>query len=138
VKSAPFVGIVQHDAQPLVQDEGKKGDEDDENERIGGDDEDGEVGEQQTEQVEEEEGASSAHCVEGSDDVEREAPETPHMEPEPLPNEERLQEDAQGYRASDSTRLAGGVNNAPDVDRRTAQRARHCQSVCHLGRASVS
>jgi hypothetical protein len=115
LKSASFVGIEQHDAQPLVQDEGKKRDEGNENERIDRDDEDGEGGEQQTEQIQEEEGASSAHGVEGSDDGEREAPETPYIEPEPISNEERLQEDARGYRAFDSTRIAGGVNNAHDA-----------------------
>jgi hypothetical protein len=89
--------------------------EDDKNQRIDKDEEGGEDGEKQTEQVEEKEGASSAHCVEGSDDGEREAPEAPYIEPEPTQNEERLQEDARGYRASDSARLAGSVNNAHDV-----------------------
>jgi hypothetical protein len=114
-KSASFVGIEQHDAQPPVQDGGKKGNGDDENERIDTVEEDEDGGEEQTDQVEEGEYASSAHRVEGSDDGEQETPETPHMEPELSLNEERLQEDAQGYRASDSIRLAGGVNNAPDV-----------------------
>jgi hypothetical protein len=63
MKSAAFVGTEQRDAQPLVQDAGKKSDGDVENERIDRDDEDREGGEQQIEQVEEEEGASSAHGV---------------------------------------------------------------------------
>lgn len=37
------------------------------------------------------------------------------MEPELTQNKEILQEDALGYRTSDSARLAGGVNNAHDV-----------------------
>jgi hypothetical protein len=98
----------QNVAQPLVQNVSEEGGED---ERIDGDEGDEE---EQTEQVEEEKGASSARRVEGSDDGVIEAPETPHIEPEPISNEERLQEDAQGYRAYDSTRLAGGVNNAHD------------------------
>jgi hypothetical protein len=115
LKSASFIGIEHHDAQLFVQDEGKKGNEDDENERIDKGEEGGEGGEEQTEQVEEEVGASSAHLVEGSDDGEREALETLYVEPEPTQNEERLQEDAQGYRASDVARLASGVNNAHGV-----------------------
>jgi hypothetical protein len=115
MKSAAFVATEQRDAQPLVQDAGKKGDGDVENERIDRDDEDGDGGEQQVEQVEEEEGASRAHGVYGSDDGERECPKTPPMEREPTSNEERLREDARGYRASDNTRLADGFNNAHDV-----------------------
>jgi hypothetical protein len=115
LKSASFVGIEQHDAQPLVQDEGKKGDEDDENQRIDKDEEDTEGGEGQTEQVEDEEGASSAHRVESSVDGKREAPKTPYMKSARTQNEERSQEDARKSRASNSARVAGDVNYAHDV-----------------------
>jgi hypothetical protein len=37
------------------------------------------------------------------------------VEPELTQNEERLQEGAKGYRASDGARLASSVNNAHDV-----------------------
>jgi hypothetical protein len=114
-KSASFVEIEQHEAQLPVQDKGKKGNEDDESERGDTDEEDEEGGEEQKEQVEEEEGAMSTHRVEGSDDGKREASETPYIELEPIQKEERLLEDARGYRASDSARLAGGVNNAHNV-----------------------
>jgi hypothetical protein len=112
LKSTPFVGIEHHDAQPFVQDEGKKGNEDVENGRL---DKDEEGGKEQTEQVEGEEGASSAHRAEGSNDEEQEALGTPYAEPEQTRNEERLQEGAQTYRASDVARLASGVNNAHDA-----------------------
>jgi hypothetical protein len=79
------------------------------------DEQDGEGGEEQIEQVEEEQGASSAYHAEGSDDGEREALETPYVEPEPTQNEERLEEGAQGYGASDGTRRASRVNNEHDV-----------------------
>ena len=64
LKSASFVGIERHDAQPLVQNRANKGNEDDENERTDKDEEGGEGGEEQTEQVEEEEGADADRFVE--------------------------------------------------------------------------
>lgn len=109
-----FVEIEQHDSQPQTQDEGKKSSEYDENEVINKDKQDGEGGEEQTEQVEEKEDASSAHRAVGSDDGEREALETPHVESEPTQTEERLEEDAQGYGTSDGARRASGVNNEHD------------------------
>jgi hypothetical protein len=115
LKSALSVGVERHNAQPLFEDQGKKGNEDNENERIDKEEEGGEGREKQREQVEEEEGASSVHRAEGSDDGEREALETPYVELEPTQNEERLEEGAQGYGASDGARLASGVNNAHDV-----------------------
>jgi hypothetical protein len=115
LKSASFVGTERHDAQLLIHDEGKKGNEGDENERIDEDEEGGKGGEEQTQQVEEEEGASSAHRVEGSDDGEQEALEILYMEPGPTQIEERLEEGTQGYGPSDGAKRANGVNNAHDV-----------------------
>jgi hypothetical protein len=93
----------------------RKGNEDDENERMDKDEEGEEGGEQQKEQVEEEEGASRSHRAKGSNDGEREAFGTPYAEPEQTQIEERLQEGAQGHRASDGATLASGANNAHDV-----------------------
>jgi hypothetical protein len=113
--SSLFVGIEQHDVQPLVRDEGKKGSEDDENEILDKDEQDGEGGEGQIEQVEKEQGASSAYHAEGSDDGEREALETPYVELEPTQNEERLEEGARRYGAFDGARRASDINNEHDL-----------------------
>jgi hypothetical protein len=115
LEPASLVEDQQHAAQLRVQDIGEKGNEVDEDERVDGDEGDGEDEEEQTEQVEEKEGTSSTHRVGGNEDREPKTPETPYMKPTPTQNEERLQEDARGSRASNSARVAGDGNNAHDV-----------------------
>lgn len=53
--------------------------------------------------------------MEGSGSGKPEDPETIYIKLEPTQSEERLQEHARGYRASNIARLAGGVGDTHDV-----------------------
>jgi hypothetical protein len=111
LEPASFVEDEQHIAQPRAQSVGGKSNEVDEDKSINGDEGDEENEEKQTEQVEEEEEASSTHHVGDNDDGEPGASETPYMEPKPTKDDQELQDDVRGFRASSSARLAGGANN---------------------------